>query len=114
MYKGKNIYLNFIAFSVLLKKKKIIRKKSSDFASFFLSFFLLCSGCEECEYIFVLINGDYLSATGKLTTEEGQKRGVGEGKKNERKQFETVSNWEEWREEGKLYLVAFDRRRQAG
>lgn len=27
-----------------------------------------------------------------------------------RKQFETVSNWEEWRKEGKLYLVAFHRR----
>lgn len=88
MYKGKNIYLNFIAFSVLLKK--ILHKKSSDFTSFLL----LCAGGETCEYIFVLINGDYLSAIGKRTTEERQRRGVGD-KNEKRKQFETVSNWEE-------------------
>lgn len=113
MYKGKNIYLNFIAFSVLLKKKRLFVRNH---LILLLSFFLLCAGCEEYECIFVLINGDYLSATGKLTTEERQKRRVGGegGRKKERKQFETVSNWEEWREEGKPYLVAFDRRRQAG
>lgn len=77
MYKGKNIYLNFIAFSVLLKK--ILHKKSSDFTSLLL----LCAGCEMCEYIFVLINGDYLSVIGKQTTEERQRRGVGDKKREE-------------------------------
>lgn len=52
LYKGKNIYLNFIAFSVLLKK--ILHKKTRD-----LTYFpLLCAGCEMPEYIFVLINDD--------------------------------------------------------
>lgn len=72
MYKGKNIYLNFIAFSVLLKKK-ILHKKSSDL----VSFPPLCAGCETSVYVFVLINDDYLSAIGKWTTDERKRRGVG-------------------------------------
>lgn len=84
MYKGKNIYLNFIAFSVLLKKN--LHKKSHVFAYFLL----LCAGCETREYFFVLINGEYLSTIGKWT--EGRQRRGGSnlklyliGKNGERK-----------------------------
>lgn len=33
-------------------------------------------------------------------------------REEKRKLFETVSDWEEWRKEEKLYPVVFDRRRQ--
>lgn len=74
MYKRKkNIYLNFIAFCVLLKKKDSSLKKTSVFV--FSTFYV---GCEASEYSFVFINDDHLSAVAKWTTEERMRRGGGE------------------------------------
>lgn len=111
--KGKNIYLNFIAFCVLLKKDSSFKKKIVLFLS-------LCAGCETSEYSFVFINDDHLSAAGKWMTEERVRRGRRrKGKKyDRRKQFETVAvanrEGRMGREKGNCIQWGFHRRRVAG
>lgn len=95
-----------------------IKKKDSSLKNI-ICFFPFCAGCEASEYSFVFINDDHLSAVGKWTTEERVRRGGGEKEKYERrKQFETVAVADRrgrmGLEKGKLYLVAFHRRRRAG